>query len=102
MPVALVVLYKAYNHGLLRQLYYIKLLGLMFFIKHSIIYCCVWCTIKHIINDCCVSYTKKHIIIDCFENILHNYAMTLGFRGWGYFCNQILFNSKSKFCRVFT
>ena len=33
---------------------------------------------------------------------MHDYARTLGFRGGGIFCEQILFHRKSKFRRVFT
>ena len=32
--------------------------------------------------------------------ILHMNARTLGFRGWGYFCDQILFHRKAKFRQV--
>ena len=36
------------------------------------------------------------------ENILHNDGRTLGLRGWGYFCDQILFHRKLNFGGVFT
>ena len=40
--------------------------------------------------------SKPNIFVPRKIKILHNYARTLGFRGWGYFCDQNFISQKVK------